>query len=144
MISNARVIFAKRGSCTGGHSVASTRERSLPAVISFVKTAAMFLAGLSLVLWTVDSALGWWARRSGWRKLPGTQVYEAKAPTHRPGPRVKAIYLGDSVARQLFRPGQEPGEDARYLASTGAVGVAGQFYLLQTRCENAPMQRTLI
>ena len=50
--------------------------------------------------------------------------------------RVKTIFLGDSVARQLLRPGTEPSRDVRFLTTNQAVSFAGQCYLVENalRC----------
>ncbi len=104
----------------------------------FARTTVLFCLGLLLALELVDSALGIRFDHGGNKKRIGVEVLEVVRSAKTPGPDVKAIYLGDSVARQMFHPGEEPNRRVRYLASTGAVSLAGQYYLLDDALRNCP------
>ena len=71
----------------------------------------------------------------------GSDVYEAKEAARRRGREVKTLLLGDSVARQLFRPGTEQRPEVRYATSNYAIAVAGQYYLLEDALKRLPNVR---
>jgi hypothetical protein len=110
-------------------------------VCRFIMISAAFGAGLLLVLWAVDALLGVRNARDHGRKMIGSEVYQALEAARRPGPGVTTLVMGDSVARQLFRPGTEPRTDVRYVTSNYAIAVAGQYYLLEEALKNCPNVR---
>jgi hypothetical protein len=107
-----------------------------------LRTAGLFLLGLSVTTWVADWAAGRHIRKTvGYNVLPfggnhiiGADVYAATFRARRRMPEVRTIILGDSVARQLFPPGREPKElngAVRFLTSNQAISMAGQYYLLE-------------
>lgn len=101
----------------------------------FVRAAAVsivFLAGLLVLLLAIDHRIGRGIQRRHGEGVIGLDVYEVvNDRAKRPDDRVTTIYLGDSVARQLFRCGREPSAHLRYLTTNQAISVAGQYYLLR-------------
>ena len=104
----------------------------------FLKSAAPFCVGLVLTLVLVDAALGWRNARLRGRRAIGREVYDAKVAASTPGAGVKTLILGDSVSRQMFRPGAEPGPHVRYLGTNFGISLAGQYYLLEEALRNCP------
>jgi hypothetical protein len=111
----------------------------------FLSTAVPFCAGLAVTLLLVDAMLGGLTDASSGRRVIGREVYEAARAARTPRTDVTTLYLGDSVARQLFRPGaesrDEPGTDVRYLTSNFAISLAGQYYLLEDALAHWPRVR---
>ena len=103
--------------------------------------AIPFCLGLVLTVFAVDATLGWRSARSQGKRLIGRDVREAIAAARRPGERVTTLYLGDSVARQLFLPGAEPHDGVRYATSNFAIALAGQYYLLEDVLKSCPNVR---
>src|SRR4051812_45250737 len=97
----------------------------------FFTTSLLFLLGLAATVFAADQFLGWRiARHHGSGKI-GPDVYAVVERLRRTDAAVRVVYLGDSVARQMFRPGTEARADVRFLASNQAISMAGQFYLLE-------------
>lgn len=96
----------------------------------FFRTSACFLLGLFLTLWCCDRLIGAHLRRQAMRPR-GSEVLRATIRARSGNGAVRAIYLGDSVARQLFTPGTEPAPDVKFLATNQAMSLAGQCYLLE-------------
>jgi hypothetical protein len=71
----------------------------------------------------------------------GQDVYEVLEAAHAPHPQVTTLYLGDSVARQLFPMQAEPSPTLLYLCSNQAISVAGHYCILQTVMARAPHLR---
>ena len=107
-------------------------------VARFLRTAVPFCIGLVLTVVVVDALLGWRTARSDGKRVIGRDVREAIQAARRPGPGVTTLYLGDSVARQLFLPSSEPRPDVRYVTSNFAVALAGQHYLLDDALKRCP------
>ena len=97
----------------------------------FGRTAALFSAGLLLLALCLDWTVGVYIDRQDGRRLIGREVYQLKKSLARADPSVKSIYLGDSVARQLFPPGTERSDETRHLTSNQAISLAGHYYLLE-------------
>ena len=114
------------------------RITSRGEVRRFLTTAVPFCAGLVVVLLAVDAALGWRNERLRGRRAIGREVFEAKKAARAPGAGVRTLILGDSVARQMFRPGAEPGPHVRYLGTNFGISLAGQYYLLEEALRNCP------
>src|SRR4051812_694721 len=71
----------------------------------FLRTSALFLVGLVVCLALAEWLIGRNIRRTMARgMLGGVDVYRAKHQAKRDAPHAKAIFIGDSVARQLFLP----------------------------------------
>lgn len=107
----------------------------------FLQTSLAFIAGLLCVLIGVDRFLG---RRmaKGWGSASvAPEVYLSVAHAGQFSTRVRTIYLGDSVAHQMFRPFTEPRRDERYLACNQAISVAGQYFLLKDALKHCPHAR---
>ena len=107
----------------------------------FLAVAIPFCLGLAVTVFALEALLGWRAQRSSGKRLIGRDVREAIDAARRPGEGVRTLYLGDSVARQLFRPGTEPRSDVRYATSNFAVALAGQHYLLEDALKACPNAR---
>jgi hypothetical protein len=107
----------------------------------FVRVALPFSLGLLLAVFGADVLLGVVNARQRGGKIIGRDVDEAIQAAHRPGERVRTLYLGDSVARQMFRPGTEPRDDVRYATSNYAISPAGQYYLLEEALRSCPNTR---
>ena len=71
----------------------------------------------------------------------GQDVYDVLEAADAPHPQVTTLYLGDSVARQLFPMEAEPSPALLYLPSNQAISVAGQFCILQQVAARAPHLR---
>ncbi|HEY2588345.1 MAG TPA: hypothetical protein VGI81_21575 [Tepidisphaeraceae bacterium] len=107
----------------------------------FLQTSLAFTAGLLCVLIGTDRFLG---RRmaSGWgRASVAPEVYLSVAHAGQFSTRVRALYLGDSVAHQMFPPFGEPDRDERYLANNQAISLAGQYFLLADALKHCPNAR---
>jgi hypothetical protein len=108
----------------------------------FFKSAALFVAGFVILALVIDASLAARARKSnGKRLVGGRDVYPAVQAAHRPDPSVHTLYLGDSVARQLFAPGSEGDPQTRYLTSNQAISLAGHYFLLRDALDNFPAAR---
>src|SRR5204863_127931 len=79
--------------------------------------------------------------RTRWKNVIGRDVPQAIQAARRRDTDVRTLYLGDSVARQLFKPGEEPSDDVRYVTSNFAVALAGQFYLMDDALRSCPDAR---
>jgi len=117
------------------------RAAPLREVRKFLATSLAFCVGLVLTVGTAEALLARRNAREVGKRLIGREVYEAVKVARRRGPGVKTLYLGDSVARQLFRHGSEPRPDVRYVTSNYAVAVAGQYYLLEYALKSCPNVR---
>lgn len=107
----------------------------------FIRIAVPFFFVLVLTVGAVEALLGVRNSVRHGRGMIGREVYVAKEAAGRPGPGVTTLYLGDSVARQLFRPGTEQSDVVRYLTSNYAISLAGQFYLLEEALKQCPNVR---
>jgi hypothetical protein len=110
-------------------------------VRKFLATSAVFGVGFLLVVFATDFLFGVRNAADHGKKTIGSDVYQAIEAARRPGPQVKTLVMGDSVARQLFRPGTEPRPDVRYVTSNYAIAVAGQYYLLEEALRSCPNVR---
>jgi hypothetical protein len=97
----------------------------------FAKISAIFCTGLVLLVFGVDLALGRFTAFTRGKHLVGREVYVAQAIARTPAPAVHTVFLGDSVARQVFPPGEEEDRAVKYLTTHQAISVAGQYYLLE-------------
>ncbi|HZL37418.1 MAG TPA: hypothetical protein VFC78_19025 [Tepidisphaeraceae bacterium] len=98
-------------------------------VRTFVLVSAQFMAGLLVAILIFDQMIGVWLRRTNQERKLGGEVFMAVQRAHRKNTDISAIFLGDSVSHQLFRPGREP-PGVCFLTSNQAVTAAGQFYLM--------------
>jgi len=106
--------------------------RSDPPPQRFFKNLACFLAGLVIIALVIDAQIAQRTRKSnGKRLVGGGDVYPVVHAARHHDDRVRTIFIGDSVARQLFTPGTEPDPQTRYFPSNQAITVAGQYYLLR-------------
>jgi hypothetical protein len=104
----------------------------------FFKTSLVFLLGLAAILFIADGFMGFRLARSHGKGLIAPEVFVAVEAAHKPSPIIRAIYLGDSVAEQLFPPSRETRPDERFLTCNQAISVAGQYYLLEDALTNCP------
>jgi hypothetical protein len=109
-------------------------KRLLIRAILFVALLASITAALELVLAEVNHAT------HGKFRI-GQDVYQVLEAADTPHPQVTTLYLGDSVARQLFTTGEELSPKELYLPSNQAVSVAGQYCILQITAARAPHLR---
>jgi hypothetical protein len=110
-------------------------------VVRFVGISTRFCAGLVAVLFIVEALLHWRNVRQHGRQLLTRDVYQVVESAHRPDPRVTRLCVGDSVARQFFRPGHEPNSRVRYLATNQTVSLAGHYYLVRDALPQCPNVR---
>ena len=103
-------------------------------IARFFRTSAIFLSGLVLTLFASDGLVGVWLRHQP--KDDGILKPIVTANIH--DDSVRYIFLGDSVARQLFPPGSEPTPQVRYITTNQALSVAGQCYLAEDALRACP------
>ncbi|HEX4797165.1 MAG TPA: hypothetical protein VH370_25455 [Humisphaera sp.] len=104
----------------------------------FVRQSSQFLAGLVIALMICDRMIGHGFRHGWGAPIVGGEVQSISRKARNPSASITSIFLGDSVARQLFTPGSECGAEARFLTSNQAVSVAGQCYLLEESLSSFP------
>jgi hypothetical protein len=97
----------------------------------FLKTSTTFCLGLVAAVAAGEAGAARFMARRQALTMAGAEVYLAQSLAGRRDDRVQTIYLGDSVARQIFRPGSEADSSVQFLATNQAVSVAGQYYLLR-------------
>jgi hypothetical protein len=107
----------------------------------YVARALGFLLGLVVLVALCERAAGWYTTRTDGRHLIGREVYLVQNRLKAADPAVRRVYLGDSVARQLFPPGEESSPSHKYLTSNQAISMAGQFYLLEQATSAYPNLR---
>jgi len=120
----------------------AARPRTRP-VLGFLKTAILFSLGLLIVILFCDWRIGLHFYHTHGEDVIGTDVYHGVNRANTLPPSVRTVYLGDSVAHQLFMPGTEPSPDVRFLTTNQAISMAGQYYLLQTAFRNDPSIHTV-
>jgi hypothetical protein len=104
--------------------------------------SALFCIGFVLSLALVELGLWRFFSADHARRMPMRDIYQVLAENaHAPDDRVTTLYLGDSVARQLFRPGTETDPRQRYLTTNAAVSLAGQYFLLEEALASFPNVR---
>ena len=113
-------------------------EQTSRELTRFVSSSLRFVFGLVCVLLAVDRLIGSYVARHPSPRRVAADVLEAQQVAAAPGAGVKVIYLGDSVARQLFPPGEHPGRHVRSLTSNQAISLAGQYYLFETALRHCP------
>jgi len=109
----------------------------------FATTAVLFCAGLVFVLAAAESAAARFMRPR-WQLGVAAEVYAAESLASARNPSTRVAYLGDSVARQLFPHGSEPGDTVLYLPTNQAIAAAGQFYLLRDLIATHPNLRGVV
>ena len=120
------------------------RRAGRSEVGKFVRTGALFLLGLALAAGLADMGVGRWISfKHGLNLVPhrylvGWDVYHTLWRAHRRDGRVTTVVMGDSVARQLFRPNHEPNDQVRFFTSNQAISMAGQYYLLRDVLKSCP------
>jgi hypothetical protein len=88
--------------------------------------------------------LSWYTTRTAGRYLIGREVYIAQAIARKHDDQTHTLYLGDSVARQVFPPGEETDKPfSKYITTNQAISVAGQYYLLREALESHPAVKTV-
>ena len=110
------------------------RKGNRGEVAAFMRTSAMFLTGLVVTLFICDRVLGLYLRQHATKDGILRPVTTASVPDD----KVRYIFLGDSVARQLFPPGSENAEQIRFLTTNQALSVAGQCYLMEDAMRSCP------
>ena len=108
------------------------------ALKRFAITSAFFLTGLLIAVKALDLAIGSYLHKTAQRGGLGGEVQTALDTVDKTAPHIHVILLGDSVARQLFTPGQEPGRDVRFLTTNQAISAAGQCYLADEALRHCP------
>jgi hypothetical protein len=103
----------------------------------FVTIGLQFCVGLAVVLTLTEVVLARYNARTWGYRLVGREVYFALRKARYVDASVRTLYLGDSVARQLFPNLQSEKGDAGMLSLTTnqAISMAGQFYLLRNAIE---------
>lgn len=120
----------------------ANRPRTRP-VLEFLKTAFLFSLGLLTVILFCDWRIGRHFYHTHGEDLIGTDVYHGINRANSLPPSVRTVYLGDSVAHQLFMPGTEPSLDVRFLTTNQAISMAGQYYLLESGFQHDPSIHTV-
>jgi len=104
----------------------------------FYRQSTLFVVGLVVALMICDRIIGYGFRHSWGVPIVGGEILSASRKARRPDAAITSIYLGDSVAHQLFMPGSERDPTARFLTSNQAVSVAGQCYLVEESLRSFP------
>ncbi|HEX5244576.1 MAG TPA: hypothetical protein VFW23_15035 [Tepidisphaeraceae bacterium] len=118
------------------------RQCSRP-VLEFLKTAFLFSLGVLIAILFCDWRIGRHFYHMHGEDLIGTDVYHGINRANTLAPSVRTVYLGDSVAHQLFMPGTEPSPEVRFLTTNQAISMAGQFYLLESAFQRDPSIHTV-
>jgi hypothetical protein len=105
-----------------------------------IRTIA-FTAVLVCITIALELSLAWVNHATHGKFRIGQDVYQVLEAAGAPHPQVTALYLGDSVARQLFPMGEETSPKELYLPSNQAISVAGQYCILQLVAARAPHLR---
>jgi hypothetical protein len=106
--------------------------------IKFLIVAALFTPGLIASILFADRRIGDHLKKTGQLGGLGQEVRIAVRNVNRAGGDVKIVFLGDSVAHQLFEPGTEGRADVLFLPTNQAVSVAGQCYLAESAMKHCP------
>ncbi|HET6247799.1 MAG TPA: hypothetical protein VFE47_08885 [Tepidisphaeraceae bacterium] len=104
----------------------------------FLATSTCFLAGFLGLSLALNGILGKYLRWIDHRGGLGGEVQLAIEHTEKKRDSVRVIVLGDSVARQLFKQGSEPGPQVRFLTTNQAITMAGQCYLAEGAFKQCP------
>lgn len=120
----------------------AARPRSRP-VLEFLKTAFLFSLGLLTVILFCDWRIGRHFYHTHGEELIGTDVYHGVNRANTLPLSVRTVYIGDSVAHQLFMPGTEPSPLVRFLTTNQAISMAGQYYLLESAFQHDPSIHTV-
>ena len=120
----------------------AARPRTRP-ILEFLKTAVVFSLGLLIVILFCDWRIGRHFHHTHGEDLIGTDVYHGVNRANTLSPTITTVYLGDSVAHQLFMPGTEPSPDVRFITTNQAISMAGQYYLLETAFRIDPSIHTV-
>ncbi len=107
----------------------------------FLFRAILFIALLLCITIALELSLARANRKTHGQFRVGEDVYQVLEAAELPHPRVTTLYLGDSVARQLFKMHTEPSPSLLYLPSNQAITLAGQYCLLQKVIAHAPNLR---
>lgn len=76
--------------------------------------------------------------------LVGVEIYDVLDRATEPGPGVARVYIGDSVARQFFPPGDEPHARVRFLTTNATITIAGDYYLAEAAFRHSPRARDIV
>ena len=104
----------------------------------FAIRAIVFFALLLCIVVALELSLARANRKTHGQFRIGEDVYQVLEDADAPHPHVTTVYLGDSVARQLFRMHTEPSPKLLYLPSNQAISLAGQYCLLQKVIARTP------
>src|SRR4051812_19528060 len=91
----------------------------------FALRGAAFLFGALVAASAVDAVAAQCFDTAGGKNILGGEVREVVRASNAPDPRVEVAYFGDSVARQLFRHGEEKSPDVMHLTANISVSFAG-------------------
>jgi hypothetical protein len=127
-----------------GSSVATSGPRPVRHWTRLWRTAAFFGVGLVISLGLFESVAARRIAAAGGANVIGGEVAELRRITAQPDARVERVYVGDSVARQFFPPGQEPGPAMRFLTSNATISLAGNYYLLEDAFRAWPNARDIV
>lgn len=122
-------------------SAKDTRGRG--AVLDFLKTAFLFSLGLLVAIFVCDWRIGRHFHHTHGEGLIGAEVYQGVDRANTLPASARTIYLGDSVARQLFSPGTEPSPLVRFVTTNQAISMAGQYELLESAFRRDPSIHTV-
>jgi hypothetical protein len=76
--------------------------------------------------------------------LVGVEIYDVLERAAMSGAEVERIYIGDSVARQFFAPGDEPRRQVLFLTTNATISLAGDFYLVEEAFHHSPKARDIV
>jgi hypothetical protein len=107
----------------------------------FLIRAILFLSLLITLLVAMELSIARANHKTHGQFRIGAEVYRAIETAQTPHPELTTLYLGDSVAHQLFPVHTEPSPKLLYLSTNQAISVAGQYCLLQKVIETSPHLR---
>jgi hypothetical protein len=120
-----------------------TNQQARDALL-FLRRGAAFTVGGLVLLALIDPILGLILRRDGHMRRVAAPVYLSIKAAAEPSEETRSIFLGDSVARQFFALGNEPGPEYLFLASMEPVSMAGQFYTLERALLGHPNTKEVV
>lgn len=107
----------------------------------FLRRALLFITLLLCITVALELSLARANHKTHGQFRVGEDVYQVLEAAELPHPQVTTLYLGDSVARQLFKMHTEPSPKLLYLPSNQAISLAGQYCILENVIERTPNLR---
>ena len=108
-----------------------------------MKRALAFLVTLAAAVAAFE-ALAERRIRADNHDLVGVEIYDVLERASMSGPQVERVYIGDSVARQFFAPGDEPHQRVLFLTTNATISLAGDYYLVEEAFHHSPNARDIV